>query len=146
GMFPSQQSAEESQRLEEERRLAYVGMTRAMSKLYISHAESRRLYGREMFHRPSRFIKELPTDCLEEIRLKASVSRAVPNGRFSQDRVQETFNETGFRLGQRVAHPKFGEGIVLNFEGAGDHSRVQVNFNDGGSKWLVTAYARLEAL
>ncbi|WP_298721278.1 DNA helicase II [uncultured Oceanisphaera sp.] len=146
GMFPSQQSAEESQRLEEERRLAYVGMTRAMSKLYISHAESRRLYGREMFHRPSRFIKELPGDCLEEIRLKASVSRAVPNGRFSQDRVQETFNETGFRLGQRVAHPKFGEGIVLNFEGAGDHSRVQVNFNDGGSKWLVTAYARLEAL
>ncbi|GAA3709297.1 DNA helicase II [Oceanisphaera sediminis] len=146
GMFPSQQSAEESHRLEEERRLAYVGMTRAMSKLYISHAESRRLYGREMFHRPSRFIKELPADCLEEIRLKASVSRAVPNGRFSQDRVQETFNETGFRLGQRVAHPKFGEGIVLNFEGAGDHSRVQVNFNDGGSKWLVTAYARLEAL
>ncbi|MBM7456235.1 DNA helicase-2/ATP-dependent DNA helicase PcrA [Oceanisphaera litoralis] len=146
GMFPSQQSAEESQRLEEERRLAYVGMTRAMSKLYISHAESRRLYGREMFHRPSRFIKELPTDCLEEIRLKATVSRAVPKGRFGQDRVQETFNETGFSLGQRVLHPKFGEGIVLNFEGAGAQSRVQVNFDDGGSKWLVTAYARLEAL
>ncbi|MFP2769245.1 DNA helicase II [Oceanisphaera sp. KMM 10153] len=146
GMFPSQQSAEESQRLEEERRLAYVGMTRAMSKLYISHAESRRLYGREMFHRASRFIKELPVDCLEEIRLKATVSRAVPNGRFSQDRVQDTFNETGFRLGQRVLHPKFGEGIVLNFEGAGAQSRVQVNFDDGGSKWLVTSYARLEAL
>lgn len=146
GMFPSQQSAEESQRLEEERRLAYVGMTRAMSKLYISHAETRRLYGREMFHRPSRFIKELPSDCLEEIRLKASVSRAMPSGRFSQDRVRDTFNETGFNLGQRVLHPKFGEGVVLNFEGAGDHSRVQVNFDTGGSKWLVTAYARLEAL
>ena len=146
GMFPSQQSAEESQRLEEERRLAYVGITRAMSKLYISHAETRRLYGKEMFHRPSRFIKELPGDCLEEIRLKATVSRAVPNGRFSQDRVQDTFNETGFRLGQRVSHPKFGEGVVLNFEGADAHSRVQVNFDDGGSKWLVTAYARLEAL
>ncbi|GGB43364.1 DNA helicase [Oceanisphaera marina] len=146
GMFPSQQSAEESQRLEEERRLAYVGITRAMSKLYISHAETRRLYGKEMFHRPSRFIKELPGDCLEEIRLKATVSRAVPNGRFSQDRVQDTFNETGFRLGQRVRHPKFGEGVVLNFEGADAHSRVQVNFDDGGSKWLVTAYARLEAL
>ncbi|WP_116474651.1 DNA helicase II [Zobellella maritima] len=146
GMFPSQQSAEESQRLEEERRLAYVGMTRAMRKLYISHAESRRLYGREMFHRPSRFIRELPGDCLEEIRLKATVSRAMPNGRFSQDRVQQTFDQTGFRLGQRVAHPKFGEGIVLNFEGAGAQSRVQVNFDDGGAKWLVTAYARLEAL
>lgn len=146
GMFPSQQSAEESQRLEEERRLAYVGMTRAMSKLYISHAETRRLYGREMFHRPSRFIKELPSDCLEEIRLKASVSRAMPSGRFSQDRVRDTFNETGFNLGQRVLHPKFGEGVVLNFEGAGDHIRVQVNFDAGGSKWLVTAYARLEAL
>ena len=146
GMFPSQQSAEESQRLEEERRLAYVGMTRAMSKLFISHAETRRLYGKEMFHRPSRFIKELPSDCLEEVRLKASVSRAIPNGRFSQDRVQDTFNETGFKLGQRVLHPKFGEGVVLNYEGAGDHSRVQVQFEDGGSKWLVTAYARLEAL
>lgn len=146
GMFPSQQSAEESQRLEEERRLAYVGMTRAMSKLYISYAETRRLYGREMFHRPSRFIKEMPNDCLEEIRLKASVSRAMPSGRFSHDRVRDTFNETGFNLGQRVLHPKFGEGVVLNFEGAGDHSRVQVNFDAGGSKWLVTAYARLEAL
>ncbi|WP_375056494.1 DNA helicase II [Zobellella sp. DQSA1] len=146
GMFPSQLSAEESRRLEEERRLAYVGMTRAMNKLYISHAESRRLYGREMFHRPSRFIKELPADCLEEIRLKAKVTRALPNGRFSQDRVQETFDQTGFRLGQRVQHPKFGEGVVLNFEGAGAQSRVQVNFDDGGAKWLVTAYARLEAL
>lgn len=146
GMFPSQLSAEESRRLEEERRLAYVGMTRAMHKLYISHAESRRLYGREMFHRPSRFIKELPADCLEEIRLKAKVTRALPNGRFSQDRVQETFDQTGFRLGQRVLHPKFGEGVVLNFEGAGTQSRVQVNFDDGGAKWLVTAYARLEAL
>jgi DNA helicase-2/ATP-dependent DNA helicase PcrA len=146
GMFPSQLSAEESRRLEEERRLAYVGMTRAMHKLYISHAESRRLYGREMFHRPSRFIKELPSDCLEEIRLKAKVTRALPNGRFSQDRVQETFDQTGFRLGQRVLHPKFGEGVVLNFEGAGAQSRVQVNFDDGGAKWLVTAYARLEAV
>ncbi|WP_107851012.1 DNA helicase II [Oceanimonas marisflavi] len=146
GMFPSQLSAEESRRLEEERRLAYVGMTRAMEKLYISHAESRRLYGREMFHRPSRFIKELPAECLEEIRLKAKVTRTIPNGRFSQDRVQDTFNQTGFRLGQRVLHPKFGEGVVLNYEGAGAQSRVQVNFDDGGAKWLVTAYARLEAL
>ncbi|MGO1247469.1 MAG: DNA helicase II [Oceanisphaera sp.] len=146
GMFPSQQSAEESQRLEEERRLAYVGITRAMSKLYISHAETRRLYGKEMFHRPSRFIKELPNDCLDEVRLKATVTRAMPNGRFSQDRVQDTFNETGFKLGQRVSHPKFGEGVVLNYEGAGNHSRVQVNFEGSGSKWLVTAYARLEAL
>ncbi|WP_417606289.1 DNA helicase II [Oceanimonas baumannii] len=146
GMFPSQLSAEESSRLEEERRLAYVGMTRAMEKLYISHAESRRLYGREMFHRPSRFIKELPSECLEEIRLKAKVTRTIPNGRFSQDRVQDTFNQTGFRLGQRVLHSKFGEGVVLNYEGAGAQSRVQVNFDDGGAKWLVTAYARLEAL
>ena len=146
GMFPSQQSAEDTDRLEEERRLAYVGMTRAMSKLFISHAETRRVYGKEMFHRPSRFIKELPVDCLDEVRLKATISRAMPNGRFSQDRVQDTFNETGFKLGQRVMHPKFGEGVVLNYEGAGDHSRVQVNFEDSGSKWLVTAYARLEAL
>ncbi|MFB2751166.1 DNA helicase II, partial [Aeromonas veronii] len=146
GMFPSQQSTEESGRLEEERRLCYVGMTRAMEKLYICYAESRRIYGREMFHKPSRFIREMPAECLEEIRLRTQVSRPTQYGRFSQNEVQQSFNASGIKLGQRVLHPKFGEGVVLNFEGVGQQSRVQIQFDDVGAKWLVTAYARLEAL
>ena len=146
GMFPSQMSAEEAGRLEEERRLCYVGMTRAMEKLYITYAETRRLYGQDKFHKPSRFIRELPETCLDEVRMKAQVSRPTSSGRFSQSAVKENFNETGFSLGSRVKHPKFGEGTIINFEGSGPQSRVQVAFNGEGIKWLVTAYARLELL
>ncbi|MDW6091489.1 DNA helicase II [Vibrio rhizosphaerae] len=146
GMFPSLMSAEEAGRLEEERRLCYVGMTRAMKKLYITYAEMRRLYGQDKYHKPSRFIRELPEGCLDEVRMKAQVSRPTSTGRFSQKVVKESFNETGFNLGSRVRHPKFGEGTIINFEGAGPQSRVQVAFNGEGIKWLVTAYAKLEAL
>ncbi|WP_068711390.1 DNA helicase II [Vibrio tritonius] len=144
GMFPSQMSAEEAGRLEEERRLCYVGMTRAMEKLYITYAEMRRLYGQDKYHKPSRFIRELPEECLDEVRMKAQVSRPTTGGRFSQTAVKENFNETGFTLGSRVKHPKFGEGTIINFEGSGPQSRVQVAFNGEGIKWLVTAYAKLE--
>ncbi|KOH24240.1 DNA helicase II [Vibrio parahaemolyticus] len=144
GMFPSQMSAEEAGRLEEERRLCYVGMTRAMQKLYITYAEMRRLYGQDKYHKPSRFIRELPETCLDEVRMKAQVSRPASSGRFSQTAVKENFNETGFSLGSRVMHPKFGEGTIINFEGSGPQSRVQIAFNGEGIKWLVTAYARLE--
>ncbi|MCG7568242.1 DNA helicase II [Pseudoalteromonas sp. CnMc7-15] len=146
GMFPSQQSQEESGRLEEERRLCYVGMTRAMDKLYITHAESRRLYGQEKYHSPSRFLREMPEDCVEEIRVKTKISAPQQANRFSPSLTQAAFAESGFSLGQRVIHAKFGEGTVLNYEGAGPQSRVQVNFDDVGSKWLVTAYARLQAI
>ncbi|MDV7106226.1 DNA helicase II [Vibrio sp. TH_r3] len=144
GMFPSQMSAEDASRLEEERRLCYVGMTRAKEKLYITYAEMRRVYGQDKYHKPSRFIKELPENCLDEVRMKAQVSRSATHGRFSQTVVKENFNETGFSLGQRVKHPKFGEGTIINFEGSGPQSRVQVAFNGEGIKWLVTQYAKLE--
>ncbi|SHG04029.1 DNA helicase II [Vibrio gazogenes] len=146
GMFPSLMSVEEAGRLEEERRLCYVGMTRAMKKLYMTYAEMRRLYGQDKYHKPSRFIRELPEGCLDEVRMKAQVSRPTSTGRFSQKVVKESFNETGFSLGSRVKHPKFGEGTIINFEGAGAQSRVQVAFNGEGIKWLVTAYAKLESL
>ncbi|WP_462156789.1 DNA helicase II [Pseudoalteromonas sp. GB56] len=146
GMFPSQQSQEESGRLEEERRLCYVGMTRAMEKLYVTHAESRRLYGQEKYHSPSRFLRELPDDCIEEIRVKTKVTAPQQTSRFSHSLTQAAFADSGFNLGQRVLHAKFGEGTVLNYEGAGPQSRVQVNFDNVGSKWLVTAYARLQAI
>ncbi|MDO7083911.1 DNA helicase II [Pseudocolwellia sp. AS88] len=146
GMFPSQQSVEEIGRLEEERRLCYVGMTRAMQKLYLCHAESRRLYGQEKYHKPSRFLRELPNECTEEIRLQNQVSRPASTGKFSNTFTTETFANTGFSLGQSVIHAKFGEGVVLNYEGSGAQSRIQVNFAEVGSKWLVVAYANLQAL
>ena len=145
GLFPHGMSLEEPGRMEEERRLAYVGITRAMKKLVLTYAESRRLYGQEKFNALSRFVREIPGDCLQEVRLRNTVTRPAmverPNeSMFSQDSAQQS----GFSLGQRVRHPKFGEGIVMNSEGTGHHTRVQVNF-DEGAKWLVLAYAPLEA-
>ncbi|MDP5205955.1 exodeoxyribonuclease V subunit gamma, partial [Alishewanella sp. SMS9] len=146
GMFPSQQSGDDPTRLEEERRLCYVGMTRAMQKLYLCHAQSRRLYGPEHYPKPSRFLREIPDDCVEEIRLTTQVSRPAQLNRYSHAASHRAFENTGFKLGQRVLHEKFGEGTVLNYEGSGPQSRIQVNFDQLGSKWLMTAYARLEAV
>ncbi|WP_278497913.1 DNA helicase II [Pantoea vagans] len=143
GMFPSQMSLDEGGRLEEERRLAYVGVTRAMLKLTLTYAETRRLYGKEVYHRPSRFIGELPETCIEEVRLRASVSRPVNHQRMG---APVTKNDSGFALGQRVHHAKFGEGTIINLEGSGEHSRLQVAFQGQGIKWLVAAYAKLETL
>src|SRR5476651_2146066 len=143
GMFPSQMSLDEGGRLEEERRLAYVGVTRAMQKLTLTYAETRRLYGKEVYHRPSRFVGELPENCVEEVRLRASVSRPVSHKRMG---TPVSTSDTGFTLGQRVVHPKFGEGTIVNMEGSGEHSRLQVAFPGEGIKWLVAAYARLEAV
>ncbi|WP_312829521.1 DNA helicase II [Pantoea anthophila] len=143
GMFPSQMSLDEGGRLEEERRLAYVGVTRAMLKLTLTYAETRRLYGKEVYHRPSRFIGELPETCIEEVRLRASVSRPVSHQRMG---APVTKNDSGFSLGQRVHHAKFGEGTIINLEGSGEHSRLQVAFQGQGIKWLVAAYAKLETL
>lgn len=143
GIFPSQLTLEEGDRLEEERRLCYVGMTRAMAQLYITYAESRRIYGRENYARPSRFIKEIPPQCVQEVRLKAQVSTPALNTRFSRS---QPFDDSGFHHGQRVLHAKFGEGTVTNSEGSGAQARVQVNFDDFGSKWLVVAYAKLQVV
>jgi DNA helicase-2/ATP-dependent DNA helicase PcrA len=115
GMFPSQMSLDEGGRLEEERRLAYVGVTRAMQKLTLTYAETRRLYGKEAYHRPSRFIGELPENCVEEVRLRATVSRPVSHQRLGAP-ISE--NDTGYKLGQRVRHPKFGEGTIVIWKAA----------------------------
>ncbi len=146
GMFPSQQSVEDIARLEEERRLCYVGMTRAMDKLYLCHAESRRLYGQEKYHKASRFLRELPSEYVEEIRMQSQVKKPVTTGKFSNTFTTETFADTGFKLGQLVKHAKFGEGVVLNYEGSGAQSRIQVNFSEVGCKWLVVSYANLEVM
>ena len=140
GLFPHSMSSDDPERLEEERRLCYVGMTRAMQQLYLSHAESRRLHGSETYPLPSRFLREIPGDVIEEVRARAQVSRPYTPAGGSLNQAQEI---TGFQLGQRVAHPKFGEGVVLNAEGQGAGARIQVNFEAVGSKWLVVAYANL---
>src|SRR5690606_31392456 len=135
------------ERLEEERRLCYVGITRAMEKLIITHAESRRLHGKDNFNRLSRFVREIPTDLINEIRLRSSVTRPAsyrPSYNSSASLTESSSN--GFQLGQRVRHSLFGEGIIVHFEGQGGSARVQVNFDREGSKWLVLQYAKLEAL
>ncbi|RUR28778.1 DNA helicase II [Legionella qingyii] len=139
GVFPGKQSLDEPGRLEEERRLCYVGMTRAMRKLIMSYAEIRRQYGREEYHRPSRFLRELPQELIDEIRIKAKFQAPVIT-RNKPSVVPET---SGLSLGQSVTHAKFGQGIVLAVEGSGAHTRVQVKFSEHGVKWLVLAYANL---
>ena len=150
GLFPHKMSLEEPGRLEEERRLAYVGITRAMQKLVISYAEVRRLYGNETRNSISRFVREIPAPLIQEVRLSNSVSRPFTtnsrsmsgNSMFAGSAVPDT----AFSLGQRVQHALFGEGTILNFEGSGAQARVQVNFESEGSKWLMLSYAKLDAL
>jgi len=146
GLFPSLQSLEDAGRLEEERRLCYVGITRAKKKLYLTYAESRRLYGKEIQARSSRFLREIPEEHLQEIRMRASVTRPL---RFQEAPLSASLSSGtagGFKLGQRVAHAKFGEGIILQAEGEGPQARVQVNFAEAGSKWLVLDFANLKGL
>ncbi|MGZ8241276.1 MAG: DNA helicase II [Methylobacter sp.] len=143
GLFPSQQSVDDAGRLEEERRLCYVGMTRAMLQLHLTYAESRRLYGRESYPRPSRFLREIPGQYIQEVRMRANVSRPVTAVKSKTSYLQTT---STYKLGQRVSHSKFGEGIVLQMEGEGAHERVQINFKQAGVKWLMLAYTQLEML
>ena len=146
GLFPHQRSIDEPARLEEERRLCYVGMTRARQQLVLSYAEARRLHGSERYASASRFLREIPVDLVEEVRRRARVSRPLYRKAPAPPRLGGDASSGAFRLGQRVNHPKFGEGVVLNFEGEGGHARVQVNFAGAGAKWLVVAYANLQAL
>ncbi|HHF7344786.1 TPA: DNA helicase II [Legionella feeleii] len=142
GVFPGRQSVEEPGRLEEERRLCYVGMTRAMEKLVLSYAEVRRQYGREEYHRPSRFLRELPEGLLDEVRVKSRMQTPVS----PKNLASAVAKEAGLKLGQNVTHAKFGQGVVLAVEGSGAQTRVQIKFAEEGSKWLVLAYANLTIL
>lgn len=161
GMFPSQMAIMERDGLEEERRLAYVGITRAMKRLFLTRAENRRIFGREMRHPSSRFLKEIPRDCLQEVRIGHSIYHSPSSqSTFSQRKraydhttsstASQTFKANSssdglYQLGQRVFHTKFGEGTIINIEGSGEHTRLQVAFAaNEGIKWLVAKFARLE--
>ncbi|MBF8774737.1 DNA helicase II [Pseudomonas fulva] len=148
GLFPHKMSLEEPGRLEEERRLAYVGITRAMRQLVMTYAETRRLYGSETYNKVSRFVREIPAGLVQEVRLSNSVSRPFGTPKTALNShlfANADIPETAFSLGQRVQHSVFGEGVILNFEGSGAQARVQVNFAEG-SKWLMMGYAKLEAI
>jgi len=143
GLFPSGRSLEEEGRLQEERRLAYVGITRARRKLVLSYAETRRLHGADLPGFPSRFLREIPAALLHEVRPRVQVSRpyaSQPRRTFAAAAIEVP----ALKLGSNVRHPTFGIGVVTDYEGSGAHARVQVNFDEAGSKWLVLAYANLQ--
>ena len=144
GLFPHQRSVADPNGLEEERRLCYVGITRAKQTLYITYAEQRRLHGMDSFSQPSRFIAEIPEELVEEIRPRVQVSRPIsPRSRGHTGGIAPGAS-LGVKLGQRVRHGKFGDGVILNCEGQGAHARVEVNFETAGTKWLVLSYANLD--
>ena len=142
GLFPHQRSINDPESIEEERRLCYVGMTRAMRQLYLTYAEKRRLHGVDSYGALSRFVREIPEELIEEVRPRIQISRPV----FSPRAAFVDTDVFGYRLGQRVRHSKFGDGVVLRLEGQGSNARVQVNFEAQGTKELMLAYANLEAL
>ena len=146
GLFPSNRSLDESGRLEEERRLAYVGITRARQKLVLTYAEARRLHGQDMYGIPSRFLREIPASLLNEVRPRVQVSRPASGFATRPAPGHASLETPGLKLGQTVTHAKFGPGVVTDYEGSGAHARVQVNFANAGSKWLVLAYANLQAV
>lgn len=141
-LFPHRMSVEEPQGLEEERRLCYVGMTRAKQHLYLIYTESRYIHGREKFNIPSRFIREIPEKHIYYVRPSTKISRP----KYCTDTFAQAANDTGLQIGQRVRHAKFGSGIILNYEGRGAHTRIQVKFDRAGTKWLVASFAKLEVV
>ena len=148
GLFPHSRSAAEPAKLEEERRLAYVGVTRARRQLYLCHAERRNLYGHQTDQRRSRFVGEIPEALTHDVRARIKPGVSVKSTLPSRSAVlAPAAVPTGLQPRQRVRHPQFGEGVVLAVEGAGYHTRAQVDFpKAGGPKWLVLAYAKLEKL
>ncbi|WP_100623454.1 DNA helicase II [Candidatus Coxiella mudrowiae] len=140
-LFPHHMSTDSENGLEEERRLCYVGMTRAKEKLILTYAECRHLHGLEKFNQPSRFLNEIPPELIDIVRPTPKISRPVS---ITYQRPQA--GESEFYVGQRVNHTKFGRGIIINYEDQGENTRLQVKFDSHGEKWLVSSYAKLEAL
>ena len=141
-LFPHQMSIDEPGGIEEERRLAYVGITRAMKQLYLTYAEKRRQFGRESYPQVSRFVREIPSELISEVRLNTQVRRPT----FVKQSPIRPKSPEGYYLGQLVMHPKFGKGIIINYEGEGPQASVQINFENAGLKKLVLSYAKLEPI
>ncbi|RMH13322.1 MAG: DNA helicase II [Gammaproteobacteria bacterium] len=152
GLFPHQRCIDEPRQLQEERRLCYVGITRAKQQLYLTHAERRRLYQRDTFSPPSRFLNEIPEELIEEVRKPSKFTfnppprpgNSLPNVQ-KGTRFNDPDSDQTWQIGQRVTHKKFGLGVILGYEGSGERTRIQINFEKAGSKWLVLSYAKLQA-
>jgi DNA helicase-2/ATP-dependent DNA helicase PcrA len=142
GIFPNENRKSGNDFLEEERRLCYVAITRAMKLLFITHANARYLHGSYNYLMPSRFINEIPSELLDSVKsdnyqqIKKKYPKSKSNGN----------SNPGFKVGQRVKHQKFGSGVILSYEGEDDNLKLYINFEDYGSKWLVLTYAHLEFL
>jgi DNA helicase-2/ATP-dependent DNA helicase PcrA len=161
GLFPHENSMNDHDGLEEERRLMYVAITRARKRLYLSHSQSRMLHGQTRFNMKSRFFEELPEACLKWLTPKHqnfsrgwNADAAMHSGAgyagstgagasFGQNISRKDESQHGLRLGMLVFHAKFGEGTVLTLEGAGDDARAQINFPRHGTKWLALSVAKL---
>ena len=148
GLFPHEQSVTERDGLEEERRLAYVAITRARKRLYLSHAQTRMLHGQTRYNIPSRFLEEIPEGLMKWLTPRFSRKKDFSWGKKEEPmafKKPARDTGTGFRIGQNVTHPKFGSGVIVDAEGAGGDARVQVNFGAQGVKWLAVAVAKLQA-
>lgn len=156
GLFPHDNSLNDINGLEEERRLMYVAMTRARRRLYLTLAQSRMLHGQTRYNIPSRFLDEVPEKFLKWLSPTAGVKTndnfvvADSDNDFRYNRAiqrnslnQSSGNAAQWRIGQIIRHAKFGEGVIIAYEGAGNDARVQIKFNDAGIKWLMLEYAKL---
>ncbi|MDP2804350.1 MAG: 3'-5' exonuclease, partial [Gallionellaceae bacterium] len=153
GLFPHQNSKNDGG-LDEERRLMYVAITRARRRLYLSFAQSRMLHGQVSYSLMSSFLRELPDELLHWISPRFGSEKKFVASPYEAQSYEAAFAATAtpptpsamWRIGQRVFHQKFGEGVVTDTEGAGTQGRVQVNFKRAGSKWLALEYAKLESI
>ncbi|MBP7524544.1 MAG: exodeoxyribonuclease V subunit gamma [Propionivibrio sp.] len=145
GLFPHDNSTQERDGLEEERRLMYVAVTRARKRLYLTHAQTRMLHGQTRYCVPSLFLEELPEELLRKVGHAPAYAAAVPQSRSASPMksAQQSESVGGFRIGQNVQHAKFGQGVIVSAEGRGADARVQVNFGAQGMKWLALEYAKL---
>ena len=148
GLFPHKMAIYDGREIEEERRLCYVGMTRARKTLHITYAEYRRIYNQENYQRPSRFLQEIPSEYLSYFNKPESQDS---HGYTRQSHYDDSSsftpsNANPWKLGQPVKHPTFGAGVILSYEGHGPEARIQVRFENLGVKWLVAEYAKLEPL
>ena len=163
GVFPHLRSLTEPDELEEERRLAYVAITRAQERLYLTHAWCRTLYGSTQYNPPSRFLDEIPTELVEAIDGDRRASRRPGTGfgersiSGSRERIVDRAlrpapprpsgaESIGLKVGDDVRHAKFGEGVILDIEGSGDKAEAVVRFPDVGEKRLLLSWAPLEKL
>ena len=148
GLFPHDNSTQERDGLEEERRLMYVAVTRARKRLYLTHAQTRMLHGQTRYCVPSMFLEELPEELLRKVgNVPSYAANATPGyssgGTAKKLSATEPATVGGFRIGQNVEHAKFGLGVIVSAEGRGSEARVQVNFGAHGMKWLALEYAKL---